>query len=501
MARGMAGTPCDFCADPAAQCSALAAEREMRKKAEKERDETQLLADGITEGSAEWEDDAKKYKRECDEANEKLAHLRREVGVFVHIAGPSGEMPRTLVFGREETGALPEAEKVIETWEQAAQQLEQRTDEALKRAEAYRRAGADAILIHSKRATADEIFAFCKEWANRAPVVIVPTMYYATPTDRFRAAGISCVIWANHNLRAAITAMREVSRKIAASESLTGVEGTVASVKDVFALAGNTELAEAERRYLPQPGEDTGAIVLAASRGAALGELTVDRPKCMIDVRGQPLLRRLVSTLKDSGIRDVSVVVGYRKEAVDVPSVELLANDVYAATGECASLAAAEKRLKGPCLVTYGDILFRRYLLDRLLEAEGDIVVVADALWRERRRAGPGMVHDHIACSHPFSPGYLDDDTVDLRRIGPDLADGDIHGEWVGLVKLSDAGSALVRKELQAMKTEGKLDKANMPDLFNRLVAAGHRVRVQYITGHWLDVDDAFDLARARNFL
>jgi phosphoenolpyruvate phosphomutase len=111
------------------------------------------------------------------------------------------------------------------------------------------------------------------------------------------------------------------------------------------------------------------------------------------------------------------------------------------------------------------------------------------------------MVHDHIVCSHPFSPGYLDDDTVDLQRIGADLADGEIHGEWVGLAKLSDAGSALVLKELQAMKAEGKLAKANMPDLFNRLVAAGHRVRVQYITGHWLDVDDAFDLAKARNFL
>ena len=194
-------------------------------------------------------------------------------------------------------------------------------DEALKRAEAYRRAGADAILIHSKRATADEIFAFCKEWANRAPVVIVPTMYYATPTDRFRAAGISCVIWANHNLRAAITAMRETSRRIAATESLSGVEGTVASVKDVFELSGNPELAEAERRYLPSSGEDMRAVVLAASRGAALGELTADRPKCMIDVRGQPLLRRLASTLKDSGVREVSVVVGYRKEAVDVPSV------------------------------------------------------------------------------------------------------------------------------------------------------------------------------------
>ncbi|MCK6454476.1 MAG: phosphoenolpyruvate mutase [Alphaproteobacteria bacterium] len=374
-------------------------------------------------------------------------------------------------------------------------------DEALRRADAYHRAGADGILIHSKRSTADEIFAFCKEWGNRCPVVIVPTMYHATPTERYRAAGISCVIWANHNVRAAITAMREVSRKIAASETLVGVEGGIASVKDVFELSGNPELAEAERRYLPQPGSDTAAVVLAASRGAALGELTADRPKCMIDVRGQPLLRRQISTLKDSGIRQVSVVVGYRKEAVDLPSIELVPNDAYASTGECASLALAEKRLVGPCLITYGDILFRRYILDRLLEADGDIVVVADALWRERRRIGPGMVHDHITCSRPFSAGYLDEDTVDLVRAASDLPDAAIHGEWVGLAKLSAEGAALARHELAAMRADGTLGAANMPDLFNRLVAGGHRVRVQYITGHWLDVDDAFDLAKARNFL
>jgi phosphoenolpyruvate phosphomutase len=374
-------------------------------------------------------------------------------------------------------------------------------DEALRRAEAYHGAGADAILIHSKKSTADEILAFCREWANRCPVVIVPTMYYATPTDRYRDAGISCVIWANHNVRAAISAMREVSRKIAAAETLVGVEGTIASVKDVFALQGNSELVEAERRYLPQPGIDTQAIVLAASRGAALGELTADRPKCMIDVRGQPLLRQLTTMLKDSGIRRVGVVVGYRKEAVDLPSIETVPNPAYASTGECASLACAEDRLDGPCLVTYGDILFRRYILDRLLEADGEIVVVADALWRERRRTGPGLVHDHVVCSRPFSPGYLDDDTVDLVRVGTDLPDREICGEWVGLMRLSARGAELVRAELAAMRRDGTLERANMPDLLNRLVAAGHRVRVQYITGHWLDVDDSFDLAKARNFV
>ena len=81
-------------------------------------------------------------------------------------------------------------------------------DEALKRAEAYRKAGTDAILMHSKRSDITEIEAFIKEWAGRLPVVIVPTKYYSVPTNRFRELGISLAIWANHNLRASIKAMK-----------------------------------------------------------------------------------------------------------------------------------------------------------------------------------------------------------------------------------------------------------------------------------------------------
>src|SRR5688572_25055506 len=66
--------------------------------------------------------------------------------------------------------------------------------EALRRAEAYRAAGADAILIHSALRTADEVLAFKKEWADRCPVVIVPTTYYATPTDVFREYQFSLII-------------------------------------------------------------------------------------------------------------------------------------------------------------------------------------------------------------------------------------------------------------------------------------------------------------------
>src|SRR6201996_8688729 len=96
--------------------------------------------------------------------------------------------------------------------------------EALRRAEAYRRAGADAILIHSKLSKADEILTFVREWAGRSPIVIVPTKYYSTPTEVYRKAKISLVIWANHLVRAATAAMQNIAREIHSSETLVNVE-------------------------------------------------------------------------------------------------------------------------------------------------------------------------------------------------------------------------------------------------------------------------------------
>ncbi|MCM3452833.1 phosphoenolpyruvate mutase [Heyndrickxia oleronia] len=122
--------------------------------------------------------------------------------------------------------------------------------EALKRAEAYRKAGTDAILIHSKRTDSLEIESFMKEWGNRLPVVIVPTKYYSVPTERFREMGISLVIWANHNLRASIRAMEETSRQIYSDESLINVEPYITPLEHVFRLQDEEELAKAEQRYL-----------------------------------------------------------------------------------------------------------------------------------------------------------------------------------------------------------------------------------------------------------
>ncbi len=124
-------------------------------------------------------------------------------------------------------------------------------DEAVRRAEAYHEAGADAILMHSKIDTPDQILSFMEVWNARSPVVVVPTMYPRTPTKVFEDAGVSLVIWANHLLRSSITAMQKTAAAIFEERTLMAVEEDIVPVKEIFRLQGAAELKEAENRYLP----------------------------------------------------------------------------------------------------------------------------------------------------------------------------------------------------------------------------------------------------------
>ncbi|MFK4654357.1 2-methylisocitrate lyase-like PEP mutase family enzyme [Bradyrhizobium japonicum] len=122
--------------------------------------------------------------------------------------------------------------------------------EAHSRAHAYREAGADAILIHSRSSSADGILSFARAWQNSLPVVIVPTKYYRTPTCEYRRARISTVIWANHSIRAAVTAMRQLCDRLFAEENATTIEPDIADLEEVFDILHYDELARAEKRYL-----------------------------------------------------------------------------------------------------------------------------------------------------------------------------------------------------------------------------------------------------------
>lgn len=124
-------------------------------------------------------------------------------------------------------------------------------DEAIRRGKAYAEAGADAILIHSKQKTPDEILEFCKAWPGEVPLVIVPTSY---PELSFKDVGelqkVGLIICGNHGVRSAVSAMRETFGRIIKEGGIAGVEGTIASVNDVFELQGDSNMREIEKKYL-----------------------------------------------------------------------------------------------------------------------------------------------------------------------------------------------------------------------------------------------------------
>ena len=122
--------------------------------------------------------------------------------------------------------------------------------EALSRAHAYTDAGADCILVHSNRDTADEVLAFAEKWQQRVPLVAVPTTYSGIHVNDLWSAGFRMVIFANHGLRAAIRAVRDTFVELRAAACATAIEGRIVPLADVFDLVGLNELREDERRYL-----------------------------------------------------------------------------------------------------------------------------------------------------------------------------------------------------------------------------------------------------------
>jgi phosphoenolpyruvate phosphomutase len=368
--------------------------------------------------------------------------------------------------------------------------------EALRRGEAYRRAGADAILIHSKLSRPDQILEFAREWANRAPLVIVPTKYYSTPVEVFRKAEISLVIWANHLIRSSVSAMQKVAAQIHADQSLVEIEDRIATVDEIFRLQGADELEAAEERYFSGLRDETKAIVLAATRGEGFAELTDDRPKVMLPIGGKPLLRHLVDKFKKRGIDDITVVAGYKAESIDVSGIRVLVNPAHASTGELSSLDCATDQFSDDMILIYGDVLFRSYILRDLTENNAALTIVVDSNLTDLPANG-----DFATCSEPDDRAMWGQ-AVTLRQISPDQPQPQarIDGRWTGMLHVKGEGRQWLETALSSLKTQANFAQLDLPDLLNHLVASGKPVHVWYVHGHWLDVNSVKDLESAGTF-
>ena len=182
------------------------------------------------------------------------------------------------------------------------------------------------------------------------------------------------------------------------------------------------------------------AIILSAGQGSRLGQLTVDRPKCLIEFGGRTLLDRQLDTLEANGVGEAVVVTGFRDDLVEAvltkrtggPAVRMIYNPFYKVADNLGSLFMARQALSGDCLVWNGDTLVSDRLMGRVLA---------------NRRPGICVTIDR-------KDDYDSDDMKvieeggRLKAIGKRLSEG-VNAESIGLLAFRSGGAERFREAIE----------------------------------------------------
>lgn len=238
------------------------------------------------------------------------------------------------------------------------------------------------------------------------------------------------------------------------------------------------------------------ALILAAGRGSRMGTLGDDRPKCLVELAGRPLLERQVAALRRGGASEIGIVRGYRADKLKFPELSYFDNPRWADTNMVMSLAAAAVWLRaGPVIVSYADIFYRGELIRGLAREPGSLVITYDRAWRD-------------LWSRRFADPLSDAETFRINTAGELLEIGsktrrieDIEGQYMGLLKFTPPAWKAVESLLDALDAPIR-DLLDMTGLLRRLLAAHAVVINTYGTeGQWGEIDNPGDVALYENMV
>ena len=194
-------------------------------------------------------------------------------------------------------------------------------EEALKRSFAYEEAGADAILIHSKKKEPSEIINFVKMFRKKSktPIVVVPTTYVNFSEQEIKKLGINHVIYANQLIRSRVDSQKNILNILNNKKKLSSIEDKIAPLKDILKICGLFELNNNENIYNSNKNTNTKVTIPAAGEpdNSVKNEIS-DQPTALTELHNKKTLIDInLNTLKSLNLNNISVVTGYKNQSFE----------------------------------------------------------------------------------------------------------------------------------------------------------------------------------------
>jgi phosphoenolpyruvate phosphomutase len=214
----------------------------------------------------------------------------------------------------------------------------------------------------------------------------------------------------------------------------------------------------------------------------------------MIPVSGMPAIEKMLQSMRAEGIKDISVVRGYRPEALAPAGAKFFDNPDWEENGELGSLAVARDAIKGDTVIAYGDVVFKRYILHLLLSSDAPITLVVDG---SRSFLESGRSVDRVKVSGP-APSAYDESENWLEAASEGLAEDMTHGEWIGMLRVRGEGVESFQEALDSTLARPGSGQLDLCALLDEIAQADPRaIRVIYIHGGWIDINSLADVARS----
>jgi len=386
-------------------------------------------------------------------------------------------------------------------------------EDALSRAERYVRAGVAGIMIHSKREDPDDILDFAAEYERlcsrlgaRPLLVSVPTTYNLITDVELADHGFDIVIHANHLLRAAHRAMVSAATAVLEYDRGFEAEPLCSSVQEVFSAVGFAALKEKDKKYLEK------RLVPVIIPAAGKDPVFPNGPKSLIEVNGKPIIAYQLESIRKAGLRTITVVGGHEEEqlrgALAREDIQIVQNTQYEERRSLHSVLCAEDAMEEGFVLIYSDILFRSEHLVRLLETDGDIVLLLDGSYQYHRHEIDKRLDLVVSKGQGIRSGHRtlrSSGVVDVSRIGKDINVADARYEFVGIARFSRAGAETLRKVYRDCLQHSKgrfheaesVHEAGVTDMLQEIVNRRFEVQGLEVFQGWMEIHSQGDVAVA----